>query len=202
MFLRMRPSNTVTLDSHAAATLRYIRESMEAAGTVALPGSAGIVMGLVGLTATLLSAMASLHPYWLGIWLASAAVAALAGGTLMARQSYLQGFTLYGAPLRKLVLCLVPGLFAGAVLTLIEWRAGNLSAIPGTWLLLYGCALVSASAPTARIVGVLGGLFVVLGLTAFWLPDAWQLLPLGVGFGALHLIFGVWVGRKGYGHKI
>jgi hypothetical protein len=198
----MRPPNTVTLDSHAAATLRYIRESMEAAGTVALPGSAGIVMGLVGLTATLLCATATLHPYWLSIWLASAAVAALAGGALMARQSYLQGFTLYGAPLRKLILCLVPGLFAGAVLTLIEWRAGNLSAIPGTWLLLYGCALISASAPTARIVGVLGGLFVLLGLTAFWLPDAWQLLPLGVGFGALHLIFGVWVGRKGYGHKI
>jgi hypothetical protein len=120
----------------------------------------------------------------------------------MARQSYLQGFTLYGAPLRKLALCLVPGLFAGAVLTLIEWRAGNVSAIPGTWLLLYGCALVSASAPTARIVGVLGALFVVLGLIAFWLPESLQLLPLGVGFGGLHLIFGIWVGRKGYGHKI
>jgi hypothetical protein len=198
----MRPSNTVTLDSHAAATLRYIRESMEAAGTIALPGSAGIVMGLVGLTAALLSATATLHPYWLTLWLAAAAVAALAGGALMARQSYLQGFTLYGAPLRKLALCLVPGLFAGAVLTLIEWRAGNVSAIPGTWLLLYGCALVSASAPTARIVGVLGALFVVLGLIAFWLPESLQLLPLGVGFGGLHLIFGVWVGRKGYGHKI
>ncbi len=198
----MRPSNTVMLDSHAAATLRYIRDSMEAAGTVALPGSAGIVMGLVGLTATLLCVTATLRPYWLSIWLASAAVAALAGGALMARQSYLQGFTLYGAPLRKLILCLVPGLFAGAVLTLIEWRAANLSAIPGTWLLLYGCALISASAPTARIVGVLGGLFVLLGLIAFGLPEAWQLLPLGIGFGALHLLFGVWVGRKGYGRKI
>jgi hypothetical protein len=198
----MRPTNTVTLDSHAAATLRYIRESMEAAGTIALPGSAGIVMGLVGLTAALLSATTTLHPYWLSLWLAAAAVAALAGGALMARQSYLQGFTLYGAPLRKLALCLVPGLFAGAVLTLIEWRAGNVSAIPGTWLLLYGCALVSASAPTARIVGVLGALFVVLGLIAFWLSESLQLLTLGVGFGGLHLIFGVWVGRKGYGHKI
>ncbi len=104
--------------------------------------------------------------------------------------------------MRKLALCLVPGLFAGAVLTLIEWRAGNVSAIPGTWLLLYGCALVSASAPTARIVGVLGALFVALGLIAFWLPESLQLLALGVGFGGLHLIFGVWMGRKGYGHKI
>jgi hypothetical protein len=198
----MPPTNTVSLDSHAAATLRYIRASMEAAGTVALPGSAGIVMGLVGLAAALLSTTATLHPYWLTIWLTGAAVAALAGGALMARQSFLQGFTLYGAPVRKLILCLVPGLFAGAVLTLIQWRAGNVSAIPGTWLLLYGCALVSASAPTARIVGVLGGLFVLLGLIAFWLPESLQLLPLGVGFGALHLVFGVWVGRKGYDRKI
>jgi hypothetical protein len=37
---------------------------------------------------------------------------------------------------------------------------------------------------------------------AFWLPESLQLLLLGVGFGGLHLFFGVWVGRKGYGHKI
>jgi hypothetical protein len=39
-------------------------------------------------------------------------------------------------------------------------------------------------------------------LIAFWLPESLQLLALGVGFGGLHLLFGVWVGRKGYGHKI
>src|SRR5438132_9114465 len=34
-----------------------------------------------------------------------------------------------------------------------SWQAGDVRAIPGTWLLLYGCALISTSAPTTRIVG-------------------------------------------------
>jgi len=195
-------SNTVTLDSHAAATLRYIRASMDAAGTVAVPGSAGIAMGTVGLIAAGLAATDTLHPYWLLVWLTAAAVASGAAGILLARQASLQGSTLLGAPARKFLLCLLPGLFAGAVMTAVHWSAGNLHAIPGTWLLSYGCALVSTSALTGRIVGVLGGLFVALGLLAFWLPDALQNVALGAGFGELHLLFGILIGRKGIGGKI
>lgn len=195
----MPQSNLVTIDSHATATLRYIRASMEAAATVVVPGSAGFVTGVVGVTAAVLSATPALHPYWLLVWLAAAAVAATVGGLLLARRAYQQGFTLLGAPVRKFLLCLLPGLFAGAVLTFIQWQSGNLNSIPGTWLLLYGCALVSASAPTTPIVGVLGGLFVLLGLIAFWLPAPLQLLPLGAGFGGLHLLFGVLIRRKNHG---
>ena len=36
----MQPANTVRLDNHAVASLRYIRSSMEAAGSFAVPGSA------------------------------------------------------------------------------------------------------------------------------------------------------------------
>jgi len=36
----MQSANTVQIDSHAAATLRYIRASMEAAVSFAIPGSA------------------------------------------------------------------------------------------------------------------------------------------------------------------
>jgi hypothetical protein len=198
----MPPAKTVMLDSHAAATLRYIRASMEAAGTVAVPGSAGITLGLVGLAATALSSTATLRPYWLPLWLASAATAAGAGGILMARQSALQGSTLLGAPVRKFALCLLPGLLAGAVLTAVHWRAGNLHAIPGTWLLSYGCALISTSALAARIVGVLGALFVALALIAFALPDSWQTAALGTGFGGLHLAFGIVIGRRGHGSTL
>jgi hypothetical protein len=44
-------SNTVALDSHALGTLQYIRASIDAAGLLAVPGSAGIAMGAVGITA-------------------------------------------------------------------------------------------------------------------------------------------------------
>lgn len=201
----MRPvpqSNTVTLESHAAATLSYIRASMDAAGTVAVPGSAGVAMGTVGLVAAGLAATHTLHPYRLLVWLTAAVLACGAAGILLARQASLQGSTLLGAPARKFLLCLLPGLFAGAVMTAVHWSAGNLHAIPATWLLSYGCALVSTSALTGRIVGVLGGLFVALGLLAFWLPDALQNVALGAGFGELHLVFGILIGRKGVGGKI
>jgi len=193
------PAKTIALDSHAAATLRYIRASMDAAGTLAVPGSAGVVMGTVGLAAGLLASTPRLQPHWLAVWLTAAAIASGAGGVLMARQSSRQGFTLLGAPARKFVLCLAPGLFAGAVMTAVEYRAGTLHVIPGTWLLMYGCALISTSAPTARIVGVLGSLFVLLSLLAFALPDNLQTLVLATGFGGLHVTFGLLMGRKSGG---
>jgi hypothetical protein len=194
-------AKTVALDSHAAATLRYIRASMDAAGTLAVPGSAGIAMGTIGLTAAALASTPLLRPHWLAVWLMAAASASGVGGVIMARQSSRQGSTLLGAPARKLVLCLAPGLFAGAVLTMVEYRSGELHAIPGTWLLMYGCALISTSATTTRIVGVLGALFALLALFAFALPDSLQTLALATGFGALHVIFGVLIGRTSYGRQ-
>jgi len=195
-------SNTVAIDSHAASTLRYIRASMEAANTLTVPGAAGVLMGMTGIAATLLSLSPPLRPHWLDVWLAAALVAAGAGGTVMARQAARQGFTFFGAPVRKLVLCLAPALFAGAVLTLVHWRSGATQVIPGTWLLLYGCALVAASAPTTRAVGVLGGLFAALGVIAFLLPQWLQLLALGAGFGGLHLGFGILVGLGAHGRTL
>jgi hypothetical protein len=195
-------SNTVTLESHAAATLRHIRASMDAAGTIPVPGSAGIAMGIIGLIAAGLAATESLHPYRLFVWLCAAAIASGAAGILLARQASLQGSTLLGAPARKFLLCLLPGLFAGAVMTAVLWSAGNLQTIPGTWLLSYGCALVSTSALTGRMIGVLGGLFVALGLLAFWLPDALQNVALGAGFGELHVVFGILIGRQSVSGKI
>jgi hypothetical protein len=158
-----------------------------------------VTMGGIGLGAAALASTAALRDHWLLVWLVAATMAAVAGGVLMARQAYLQGFTLFGAPIRKFVLCLAPGLFAGAVMTFVLWRAGDLHAIPGTWLLLYGCALISTSAPTTRTVGVLGVLFAVLGLASFWLAPGLQNLALGSGFGALHLVFGLLIRRRSGG---
>jgi hypothetical protein len=198
--VRVPHAKTVALDSHAAATLRYIRASMDAAGTLAVPGSAGVAMGTIGLFAAALASTPPLRAHWLAVWLAAAVTASGVGGVIMARQSSRQGSTLLGAPVRKLVLCLAPGLFAGAVMTVVEDRMGVLHAVPGTWLLMYGCALISTSASTTtRIVGVLGALFVLLALLAFTLPDALQTVVLAIGFGALHIIFGLLIGRDSRG---
>lgn len=193
----MPQANTVTIDSHAAATLRYIRASMEAAGTLAIPASAAITVGVIGLGAAILAA--ALPADWLVVWLSAALLAGAAGGYLLIRRSALRGFALLGAPLRKFLLCLLPNLFVGAVLTVVLYRADLLYAIPGTWLLCYGCALTSTSALTGRPMALLGAVFGLLGVAALVLPDSLGNVALGGGFGALHVVFGVLVDRERHG---
>lgn len=195
----MQPDNTVRLDSQAAASLRYIRASMEAAAALAVPGSAGIASGIVGSIATVLSTVPALREYWLPIWLAAAVVAMIVGSLLLAQQSSLRGITLGGAPFRKFAIGLLPALFGGAVMTAVHWSQDTLQAIPGTWLLLYGCGLVSASAATGRSLGILGAAFFVVGAVAFWMPPELQICMLGLGFGGLHITFGIVMGRIGRG---
>lgn len=194
-------NTTVHLDSHAAATLRYIRSSMEGAALLAVPGSAGIVLGAIGLMAAALCAVPRLHNYWVGIWLGAALLGAVVGSILIVRESSLRDLRLAGTPLRKFALCLVPSIGAGLVMTAVHWYGGNLHAIPGTWLLLYGCALVAASAATTRVIAALGALFILFGLSALLLADAFQVLMLGAGFGGLHIIFGLLIRRMSHGRK-
>jgi hypothetical protein len=86
-------------------------------------------------------------------------------------------------------------MLGGAVMTAVHWNSGNWHAIPGTWLLFYGCALISASVAATRTIAVMGAAFVVLALLALLLPDSVQILILGLGFGGLHVLFGLLIGR-------
>jgi hypothetical protein len=197
----MHSANTVQLDSHAAATLRYIRASMESAASLAVPGSTGIASGIVGLLAAIASFVPALRPHWLIIWLLAAVVAAGVGGALLLRQPSLGSLTVGGAPIRRFFIGLLPSLFAGAVMTWVLWTNAGERMIPGTWLLLYGCGLVAACAATARAIGILGASFIVTGLLALLLPQAWQIPMLGVGFGGLHVVFGYLTGRVAHGRE-
>ena len=198
----MQSANAVRIDSQAVATLRYIRESMDAATSVAVPGSAGIAMGVVGLLAMVICSAPGLREVWLGIWLASAALGGGLGFALVTRPASLRGLLLYGTPLRKFALCLFPALFGGAVMTGVHWSYGNPHAIPGTWLLMYGCALISASVAATRTIAVMGGAFVALGLIALFLPESLQIYMLGAGFGGLHVLFGLLIGRTRHDRQI
>lgn len=160
---------------------------------------AGIVMGIIGVLAAIVVSLPRWTPHWLGIWLVAAAIALLLGGASVARQVARRGRTRYLGPARKFLLCLCPALLAGAVLTLVFAAAGMTSVIPGMWLLLYGCAVLSASTVTsagiARYIGIMGALFVALGSMTFALPAWAHTAMLGLGFGVLHIIFGILIGR-------
>lgn len=200
----IQANSPVPIESRALGTLSYIRASMDAAGSLAVPGAAGLVMGSFGTLAAVLTAVPALRSRWLEIWTCAAVAAFLIGGALVVRQAALRNRMLVSGPIRKFTLCLCPALLAGAVLTFALWRAGMERLIPGTWLLLYGAAVISASTATSavnsRFVVWMGALFALLGTAAIAAPPATHVLLLGFGFGGLHLIFGVLIGRANHGH--
>src|ERR1700722_12344950 len=197
--LPLQSEAPAAIESRALGTLAYIRTSIESSGSMDVPGMAGIVMGIIGVLAAVVVAQPRWANHWLGIWLGAAAVALLLGSALVARQIARRGHSRYFGPLRKFLLCLCPALLAGAVLTLALGTAGLTSVIPGMWLLLYGCAVLSASTVTvssiARLICIMGALFVVLGSMTFALPATTHTAMLGLGFGVLHILFGILIGR-------
>jgi hypothetical protein len=203
--LRIHSEAPAAIESRALGTLAYIRASIESSSSMAVPGMAGIVMGIIGVLAAVAVSLPRCAPHWLEIWLIAAAVAFLLGGALVARQIARRGNVRYLGPARKFLLCLCPALLAGAVLTwvLSTGSVGMRGVIPGMWLLLYGCAVLAASTVTiagiARLICIMGALFVALGSMTFALPAAAHTAMLGLGFGVLHILFGVLIGRATHG---
>lgn len=189
----------VSIEAHALGTLAYIRTSIDSSGSLVVPGTAGVLMGSIGLVAALVTATPHGGAHWLTVWLIACLMAFLAGGAVMARQAAQTGHARYLGPVRKFLLCLCPTLIAGSVLTGVLWRAGVETLIPGTWLLLYGCAVLSAStvtiARTRALIAGMGATFVALGCVAYALPAADQSAILGLGFGVVHLVCGLLIAR-------
>ena len=146
----MHSETPAAIESRALGTLAYIRASIESSSSMDVPGMAGIVMGIIGVLAAVAVSLPRLAPHWLAIWLIAAALALLLGGALVARQLVRRGHSRYLGPARRFLLCLCPALLAGAVLTMVLESAGTTGLIPGMWLLLYGCAVLSASTVTTR----------------------------------------------------
>lgn len=163
---------------------------------VQIPAAAGVAVGVIGLGAATLAAAQALRPYWLQIWLLAAAAGVCAGAaTLAERGGRTRAYAARGALM--VFARLLPSLFAGAVLTLVLRHAGLTNAVPGVWLLLYGCGLIHASVVASRGIAVLGALFILLALLAFGLPLSQQLAMLGLGFGELHILHGLVTLRLG-----
>jgi hypothetical protein len=195
----MQSDIPISIETRALGTLAYIKRSIESSGSMAVPGTTGVVMGCIGMLAAIAASAPHWAAHWAAIWMIGGAVAFLGGGALMAREAAQSGHARYLGPVRKFLLCLCPALFAGAVLTGVLWHTGLVNLLPGTWLLLYGCAVLSAStvtiASTMRLLGIMGALFVALGCLAFVSPAELHTTLLGMGFGVLHIAFGLLVGR-------
>ncbi len=184
------------LETHAAENLRFIRQTMERAGSfTAVPGWGGVAMGVVALAAAPLAGQTATGQGWLGIWLAAAALAVGIGAASIFHKARATGLSLRSGPARKFALAFAPPLAAGALLTLVLHRGGLDPLLPGVWLLLYGVAVVAGGAYSVPIVPVMGAGFLLLGALALLVP-AWGTPLMAAGFGALHILFGFIIARR------
>ena len=189
--------NTVHIHDRAVDNLRYIREAMESSSSfTAVPGYGGVAMGASALIAAGLAASPSLRQHWLTIWVLDAVLAALLGGWATWRKARGQGVELYRGVARRFLLNLLPPILAAMVLTIVLAVAGDLSVIPGTWLLLYGTGVVTGGAFSVRPVPIMGACFMFLGAVTLLAPDGWSNAMLAIGFGGLHLVFGALIARR------
>lgn len=195
--LRARERSTVALHDRAMDNLRFIRETMERSTSfTAVSGQAGVAMGGIALIAAWVANTRITSIEWLASWL----VAALLSGGIalwaMTRKAHDSNTSLLSGPGQKFALGFAPPILVGALLTVALVRAGLLSALPGTWLLLYGTAVVTGGAFSVRIVPLMGAGFIVLGAGALFAPPSWGDAFMAAGFGALHIIFGLVIWRK------
>ncbi len=195
--LRSLPDRPPDLSVRAMDNLRFIRETMESAGSfTAVPGWGGVAMGVTALLAAALAALQPSDGLWLRVWLGEAALGAAIGGLTMWRKADKASTPLLAAPGRKFALAYAPPVIVGAVLTFTLHQLGLFQLMPATWLLCYGAGVVTGGAHSVRVVPVMGVCFMLLGIAAVLAPSAWQDPLLAMGFGGLHVVFGVIIARR------
>jgi hypothetical protein len=181
-------SEPVPLDARAADNLRFIRQTMERAGSfTAVPGWGGIAMGISALIAAFLASQQPDQAGWLRVWMIELAVALLLASTTMTLKARRARTPLFGGPATRFAVAFAPPVFAGGALTwALAWR-GEYELLAAIWLLLYGAGIIAGGIASVRVVPIMGGLFFVLGLLALVAPAN---LLLAIGFGGLHIVFG------------
>jgi len=183
----------VELHAYAMDNLRYIRETIERAGSfTAVPGIGGMVMAFTALAAAWaaesVGGPGSIR--WLAVWLGEAVLALAIGILATVRKSRQAGLPVLSGPGRKFAAGFAPAMLAGAALSAALFFEGGAAFLPGMWLLLYGAAVVSGGGASVRVVPLMGFCFMAVGTAALFLPPAWGDAALAVGFGGIHMIFG------------
>ena len=189
-------TSATSLHGVAADNLRFIRATMEnATAFTGISGKGYALAGLTAIAAAWIAAQQTLPLLWLAVWLLEATLACSVTLLLSADKARRQGKSLWSGSGRKLLFAFLPTMAVGAVVTLAFYLQGNTVLLPGLWLILYGAGVMTAGAHSIRPVPLMGFLFIMLGSAQLLVP-ATANLTLALGFGGLHLAFGILIWRQ------
>ncbi len=187
---------TPALHDRAMDNLRFIRDTMERAGSfTAVPGWGQVAIGVTAFVAAWLAARQPTSLAWLVVWLGEGLLALAIGATTLARKARVVNSSLLTGPGRRFGLSFLPPMVVGGLLTFALYFAGVQRLIPPTWLLLYGTGIITGGAFSVRIVPVMGMAFLALGTGALFAPSLGNWF-LAAGFGGLHVVFGAIIARR------
>lgn len=185
------------LQDRALDNLRFIRDTMAGASAfTGVPGWGGVGMGVSALGAAWMAHQQPTVERWLLTWVAEGWLAFAIGGVAMVRKSAVGETPLTSRSGRRFLLAYAPPILAGAVLTLALYHSGMTGLLPGLWLLLYGAAVMTGGSMSVPVVPVLGICFMLVGAVTLFLPASAGDLSMALGFGLLHIGFGVWIARR------
>jgi hypothetical protein len=187
-----------SIHTHAAENLRFIRDAMARASEfTAVSGVGGILMGLSAIVTAAISGPPDDSIRWVMVWFADALVAVAIALVSINRKAARAGTPLWtAAPALRFALAFVPPLVSGMVLTPVFATLGLIARLPGCWLLLYGTAAATGGAFSVKVVPTMGLCFMALGVIAFAAPAEFGHWLLALGFGGLHIVFGVIIARR------
>src|SRR5262245_36702187 len=159
------------MQARAMDNLRFIRETMEAAGTfTAVSGWGQVVIGFTAILAALLASRQTLPLEWVLVWSGEAILALFISVWFMYSKAKSASLPLLSGSARKLLFSFTPVFVVGMVITFAFMKQQMYGLLPGIWMLLYGTAVVAAGAFSVRIVPVMGAAFIVVGGLALFLP--------------------------------
>ncbi len=188
------------LHGRAMDNLSYIRDAMATSKSfTGVPGWGMVAMGVVALIGGWLATRN--HAYqWAETWFAVGVIGCTIGVAAMALKSRQRKTPVLLGPGRKFMLNFCPPVLAGCVLSEIFYEQRLFHFMPGTWLLLYGAAVINGGAFSVALVPIMGVCFMLIGAVTFFLPDTALAvsgvvypydIALAIGFGGLHIIFGI-----------
>jgi len=190
-------SQPVNLSDRAMDNLKFIRQTMERATVyTGVSGTGQIIVGLTALISAWAASLQTESSHWIFIWVSEAVISVAISSLMMLKKSKHLQLPLWSETARRFLLSFTPPMLAGALLTSVLYQNNLFEMIPGVWLLLYGTAIIAGGTYSVQVVPVMGFCFMLLGVFALLGPAPWGNILMAMGFGGLHILFGLWIARR------